>query len=295
MDTNRLRIAVQKSGRLAEKSFEILKAAGLKLRYSKNDLYCRVQNMDIDLLLIRDDDIPELVNNDVCDLGIVGGNVVAEFQARADEPENIRQVETLGFADCRLDLAVPKDWNYRGPQDLEGKVIATSYPALTKAFIGEHGLNTQVVEMSGAVELAPRLGIADLICDLVSTGATLEANNLKPVSTLYSSQAIMIGNLKPLNEAKQAVFARLLQRVRGVLASRENKYVMMNAPKASVPAISALLPGASAPTVIQLAGREDQVAIHAVCAEGVFWETMEKLRDVGASAILVLPIEKMMA
>ncbi|MEM9495819.1 MAG: ATP phosphoribosyltransferase [Pseudomonadota bacterium] len=295
MSNNRLRIALQKSGRLSEGSFELLKSCGLKVSRGKDKLYGRVRELAIDVLLLRDDDIPAFVADGACDIGIVGENVFEEERLSDGRERHAEAVMQLGFARCRLMTATPKEWREDGADALPGARIATSYPALTTAWLAREGIDARAVMMKGSVEVAPRLKIADAVCDIVSTGATLDANGLKPTATVFESQAIMIRNTAPFPREKQAVFDALMKRVQGVLTSRDAKYVMMNAPRSAIEAITAYLPGADAPTILELAGADDKVAIHAVCRESVFWDTLEELKKLGASAILVLPIEKMMA
>jgi len=294
MSRERLRLAMQKSGRLAEQSLDLLRSAGLTVNKGANELLYRIDNAPIDVLRVlrvRDDDIPTLVADGVADLGIVGLNVLEEREANARAP---REVMRLGFGRCALKLAAPEKASYAGPHALDGVRIATSYPHILARFLDARGVRAEIVHMHGAVEVAPRLGLAQVVCDLVSTGATLEANGLSAVETVMHSEAVLIESPRPIASALQADAARFVERVRGVTASRGAKYVMMNAPRAALPAISAILPGAGAPTVTPLAGDADAVAVHAVCQESVFWETLEKLKGAGASAILVLSIEKMM-
>lgn len=295
MSEQRLRIAIQKSGRLSDGSLDLLRNCGLTVSRGRDRLYGRVEEMPIDVLLVRDDDIPEFVADAACDIGIVGENVAEEDRLAAARPAHPETVRKLGFSKCRLMLAAPKEWAWDGPPSLAGKRIATSYPGLTRRFLAREGVEADAVTMNGSVEVAPRLRIADAICDIVSTGATLDANGLKPVATVFESEAVLIRNVAPFAAAKQSVFEAFLKRVDGVIDSREAKYVMMNAPRSAIAAITDVLPGAEAPTVLELAGVADKVAIHAVCRESVFWTTLEKLKSLGASAILVLPIEKMMA
>lgn len=295
MSDQRLRIAIQKSGRLSDGSFELLKNCGLTVSRGRDKLYGRVQELPIDVLLLRDDDIPAFVADDACDIGIVGQNVFEEERLNETHDAPALEVMRLGFAHCRLMLAAPKEWSFNGASMLDGRRIATSYPALTRVWLEREGVNARAVTMKGSVEVAPRLKIADAVCDIVSTGATLDANGLKPVATVFESEAILIRNAGAFSPEKQAVFEALLKRISGVLTSRDAKYIMMNAPRSAVAAITEFLPGADAPTVLELAGSPDKVAIHAVCRESVFWDTLEKLKALGASAILVLPIEKMMA
>jgi len=291
MSRERLRLALQKSGRLADSSLELLRSAGFTVIKGANELLYRIDNAPIDVLRVRDDDIPTLVADGVADLGIVGLNVLEEREAGARAP---REVMRLGFGRCALKLAVPEKAAYGGAYSLDGVRIATSYPHILSRFLEQNGVSAEIVTMHGAVEVAPRLGLAQVVCDLVSTGATLEANGLSAVETVMESEAVLIQTPKSIAADLQADAERFIARVRGVTASRGAKYVMMNAPRAALPAISAILPGAGAPTVTPLAGDADAVAVHAVCQESVFWETLEKLKSAGASAILVLSIEKMM-
>ncbi len=293
--TIRLRIAIQKSGRLSDGSFELLKNCGLKISRGKDRLYGRVQEMPIDVMLLRDDDIPEFVADDACDIGIIGENVFEESLLADNHDAPAVRVMPLGFARCKLMIAGPKEWEYNGADVLAGKRIATSYPGLTGAWLKREGVAARPVMMKGSVEVAPRLKVADAVCDIVSTGATLDANGLKPLATVYESEAVLIRNQKAFSPEKQAIFDALLKRINGVITSRDAKYVMMNAPRAAVDAITEYLPGVDAPTILDLAGQPDKVAIHAVCRESVFWDQLEELKKLGASAILVLPIEKMMA
>ena len=293
-----LRLAIQKKGRLADGSLDLLKRCGLTVSHGKDKLYARVEELPIDVLFVRDDDIPAFVGDGASDIGIIGQNVFEEQVLSGGETGSGifgEEVMKLGFSSCRLCLALPKGESYDGPKSLSGKRIATSYPGITQGWLKAEGVSARTVTMNGAVEIAPRLGIAEAICDIVSTGATLDANGLAPVETIYNSQAILIRTERALSPAKQAIYDSLLKRIRGVQESREAKYIMMNAPKSAVAAITEMLPGSDSPTILSLAGDEGKVAIHAVCRESVFWETLEKLKGLGASAILVLNIEKMMA
>ena len=294
----RIKIAVQKSGRLTDHSVHLLERCGLKLTQSKDQLFCYGENMPIDLLLVRDDDIPGLVSDDVCDLGIVGLNIVEEKRqgllGEGREPL-FKQVFELDFGHCRLSLAAPEGTGYRGPKSLENTKIATSYVGLLRKYLNKVGVNAEIVYFSGAVEIAPKLGRADYICDLVSTGSTLEANGLQELEVLLESEAVVIQTRARLSDEKQALVDRMLQRLDGVLQVRESKYIMLHAPRAALGRIRELLPGSEAPTVIPLDGADDKVAVHAVCRENVFWETLENLKSAGASSLLVLPVEKMLA
>ncbi|MGV9005760.1 MAG: ATP phosphoribosyltransferase [Brevundimonas sp.] len=287
----RLRIAVQKSGRLADRSLDLVRDAGLRVVKGNNDLLYRIENYPIDLLRVRDDDIPTFVADGVCDLGIVGENVLEEARNGGPTAEIIMP---LGFGRCTLKLAVPPTLDYAGPASLEGLRIATSYPKILRRYLDDRKINADIVVMRGAVEVAPRLKLAAAICDLVSTGATLEANGLMARETVLQSEAVLIRAPQPPEPGLQHLLDSIIERMSGVVSSQGAKYVMLNAPRSALDAITAILPGAGAPTVMPLSGRDDAVAVHAVCQEAVFWETLEKLKAAGASAILVLPIEKMM-
>ncbi len=294
----RLKIAVQKSGRLTENSLDLLVRCGLKYSRGKDQLMCYGENMPLDVLLVRDDDIPELVAEDICDLGIVGYNVIEERRlalASRGGTARFEEIQRLDFGRCRLALAVPQELPYQGLESLAGRRIATTYPAVLAAFLQERGITADIVTLSGAVEIAPRLGRADLVCDLVATGTTLAANHLREVATVLESQATLIRTPVALSEEKSAWLRRLLLRIDGVQQVRESKYIMLHAPRAALPQIQRLLPGSESPTVIPLEGCGDRVAVHAVCRENVFWETLEGLKAAGASAVLVLPVEKMLA
>jgi ATP phosphoribosyltransferase len=294
----RLKVAIQKSGRLTDHSLDLLARCGLKYSRGKDQLVCYGENMPLDVLLVRDDDIPDLVQEDVCDLGIVGLNVVEEqklaLAARGITPA-FEQLAMLDYGRCRLSIAAPEGTAYNGAQSLAGKRIATTYPHLLDRFLRERGITASVVTLSGAVEIAPRLGRADFICDLVSTGSTLVANHLREVEVVLESQAVILRTPVPLPEEKDAWVRRLLVRIDGVQQVKESKYIMLHAPRSALPAIRKLLPGSEYPTVIPLEGPGEKVAVHAVCRENVFWETLEALKAAGASAVLVLPVEKMLA
>lgn len=299
MDTKeqRIKIAVQKKGRLTDHSLDLLERCGLKFTQSKDQLFCYGENMPIDVLLVRDDDIPGLVSDDICDLGIVGLNVVEEKRLRLEEDGRealFDRVFDLEFGHCRLALAAPEDTPYEGLASLENRAIATSYTGLLNNFLNENSINASIEYFSGAVEIAPKLGKADFICDLVSTGGTLEANGLREVEVLFESEAVIIQTRAPLPQSKQDLVDRILQRLDGVLRVHESKYIMLHAPRSALPQIRELLPGSEAPTVMPLDGANDKVAVHAVCRENVFWETLENLKAAGASSLLVLPVEKML-
>ena len=291
--SDRLKIALQKKGRLADDSFALLKACGLRFSIRDGSLLTRVKNMPIDLLLVRDDDIPSFISNDAADIGIVGENVLVEEQLMGELDADIAM--RLGFSRCKLCLAAPERGSVKSSDDLAGTRIATTYPGVTARFLCERGIEAKLVEMKGAVELAPSIGVAESICDLVSSGATLEANGLAVFEIILNSEAALIRSSRTLSPEKADLLDRLMRRIEGVIKSSETKYIMLNAPKSKVSAITELLPGSDAPTVMPLAGNDDLVAIQAVCTETVFWETLEDLKALGARAILVLPIEKMMS
>ncbi|WP_114228563.1 MULTISPECIES: ATP phosphoribosyltransferase [Sphingomonas] len=293
VDAERLHIAIQKSGRLSELSRDLLRDAGLRIANGKNVLAARIENFPADLMFVRDDDIPTFVADGACEFGIVGQNVLNEF-ALAEREQRCEVIAELGFGRCTLKLAAPEGVTWGLPDSLAGQRIATTYPNILAAWLAARGIAAEVVKMNGAVELAPRLGIAGFICDLVSTGATLEANGLKAVETVLESEAVLIRTRRPIAAPKQAQAERLWKRLQGVIGTRDAKYIMLNAPSTALPAITRLLPGAEAPTILPLHGRPGHFAVHAVCQESVFWETLHDLKTAGASAILVLPIEKMM-
>jgi len=291
---SRLRVAIQKSGRLSERSLELLKNCGLRFARSKDKLFWYGQDFPVDVLLVRDDDIPRLLLDGVCELGIVGENIAREVMLERDESTGLNCLRKLGFGHCRLSLAVPENRVIDDISELAGLRVATSYPALTRSLLTERGIDTEIIELSGSVEIAPGLGTADAIADLVSTGSTLRANHLRELEELFRSEAALYATAQPLDEEKQELLDRLLRRLEGVLQAAESKYVMLHAPRDALDKITELLPGVEHPSIMPLEG-SDRIAIHAVCGETVFWEHLEALKAVGASAILVLPVEKMLA
>lgn len=288
---------MQKSGRLTDETERLFKSCGIKINENRDHLLAHAENMPIDILRVRDDDIPGLVMDHVVDWGIVGQNVLEEtaMQRKLDGLNtSYREVCKLKFGDCRLAIAVPQEQEWHGVKDLEGKKIATTYPHLLRRALSAQGVNFKSVLLTGSVEVAPRAGLADAICDLVVTGATLQANGLKEVETIYESQAVIIARDQELFPEKQATADRILTRLHGVLTAKEAKYIMMNAPRNKLKEITALLPGAENPSIIELEGDSERVALHVVSREKLFWETMESLKELGASSILVVPIEKML-
>ncbi len=285
MESENIRIAVQKSGRLSEESLKLFKACGIKFESGGSKLKTVSSNFPIEFLFLRDDDIPGYVEDGVADLGVIGENVLME---------HIRQVNVvkeLGFSKCRLSLAIPRNEQYTDLSYFEGKNIATSYPNLTNAFLAKQGINVTTHEISGSVEIAPSIGLAEAICDIVSTGGTLLSNGLKEVATVFQSQAVLIAS-KELNPEKQAILDKLLFRIDSVQRGQNAKYVVLNAKESDVANIKALLPGMKAPSIMPLA-ESGWVSIHSVISENDFWDIIEALREAGAKGILVLPIEKM--
>ncbi|WP_253656949.1 ATP phosphoribosyltransferase [Vibrio sp. Y58_MX_L22] len=297
MQTQRLRIAIQKKGRLSKESQALLKQCGVKFNVMGERLVVHSENMPIDLLLVRDDDIPGLIMDGVVDLGFIGENELEEVRLdrkALGEPCEFVQLRRLDFGGCRLSIAIDKDEEYNGPQDLAGKRIATTYPQLLKAYMDEAGVSFSTCMLTGSVEVAPRAGLADAIADLVSTGATLEANGLKEAEIIFKSKATLIQRTGEFDADKVALIEKLLTRMQGVQQAKESKYIMLHAPAEKLDQIKALLPGAEDPTVLPLSADKQKMAVHLVSSENLFWETMEQLKELGASSILVLPIEKMM-
>ena len=280
-----LRIAIQKSGRLYEDSVQLLKECGIELRNVKDRLRTVSENFPIEVFFLRDDDIPEYVEDGVADIGIVGQNVLAEKDRKVDT------VEALGFGKCRLSIAIPKAIEYKGIQSLEGKRIATSYPHLVKSFLAENKVTASIHEISGSVEIAPGIGLSDVIVDLVSSGGTLFMNGLKEAEIILESQAVLVAR-KNLDEEKMSILDKLLFRIRAVKKAKKSKYVLMNAPNDQLENIISLLPGMRSPTILPLA-KEGWSSVHSVLSEDKFWEIIEKLKAAGAEGILVVPIEKM--
>lgn len=277
-----LKIAIQKSGRLNEKSVQLLKNCGLDFENYKSSLITLASNFDLEILFLRDDDIPDYVEQGIADLGIVGENVIEESLAQ------VQYIQRLGFGKCTLKIAVPKDATYNSIKDLDNKSIATSYPNILNRFLKEHQINADIHSISGSVEIAPGLGLSDAICDIVSTGGTLKSNGLKPFADVCKSEAILIGRE---GIEQNPILIELLQRIQSVLRARETKYVVLNVEKTNLPKITELLHGVKSPTVVPLA-EEDWVAVHTVIPEEDFWGKINQLKAVGAQGIVVMPIEK---
>lgn len=280
-----LRIAVQKSGRLYEDSVQLLKECGIDLRNVKDRLKTVSENFPLEVFFLRDDDIPEYVEDGVADIGIVGQNVLEEKGRVVDT------VEALGFGKCRLSVAVPKAMEYGGVASLQGKRIATSYPQLVKKFLEINQITASIHEISGSVEIAPGIGLSDVVADLVSSGGTLFVNGLKEVEVILESQAVMVAN-KNISQEKKQLFEKLLFRIRSVKKAKRSKYVLMNVPNENLDQIIGLLPGMRSPTVLPLA-ESGWSSVHSVLSEDEFWDRIEKLRAAGAEGILVVPIEKL--
>lgn len=281
----KLRLAIQKSGRLHDDSIRLLKECGVDISNGVNKLKAEASNFPLELFFLRDDDIPQYVEDGVADIGFVGENVVYEKQKKVAVAEN------LGFGKCRLSIAVRKGEAYPNVQYLEGKKIATSYPVITQAFLKEQGVSAEIHEISGSVEIAPGIGLADAICDLVSSGSTLFMNGLKEVETILQSQAVLIKN-QQLTEAQEQLLARLIFRMQAVKKAKNNKYILLNAPNENLQQIISLLPGMKSPTVLPLA-EPGWSSVHSVLNENEFWDIIEQLKAAGAQGILVVPIEKM--
>ena len=284
---NRVKIAVQKSGRLSKDSLSILKKCGIEFSESSNKLFIKSTNMSIDLLMVRDDDIPKLVSQNIADLGIVGENVVKEKQL-SDSSLQLNTLLKLGFSKCRLSFAKPKEMNL---VEIQNKKIATSYPAIVKNYLDKKNIIAEIIEIHGSVELTPFVDISDIIVDLVSTGSTLESNNLTELETVMNSQAILIQS-KKFPSDKQSLINTIISRVNSVIEAKDSKYIMFNANTENAEELINLLPSAESPTVIPLADKS-KVAIHSVCKEDIFWNTIESLKSRGATSVLVLPIEKL--
>lgn len=280
-----LRIAVQKSGRLADKSRQILQECGINFQQNGGKLFSRAANFPLEILYLRDDDIPQYVEEGVAQLGIVGRNVILEKR------REVQEVRPLGFGKCRLSLAVPRDQSYLSLLDFQGRRIATSYPAILSSFLQDKGINAEIEVISGSVEIAPGIGLAGAICDLVSSGSTLLTNGLKEVETVLESEAVLIRH-RSFDVEQQRLLEKLLFRLDAVQKARTNKYILLNAPNASLERITAILPGMKSPTVMPLA-TPGWSTLHSVVAEDDFWNVIDALRDAGAEGILVLPIEKM--
>ena len=284
-NSNRLKIAIQKSGRLSEKSLALLKECGIQITTSPNALRAEASNFPLEILFLRDDDIPEYVQDGVADVGIIGENVMLE------KGKKLELVDRLGFAKCRLSLAVPRGTTYDNVSFFDGKRIATSYPKILADYFKEKNVNAEIHMISGSVEIAPSIGLSEGVCDIVSSGSTLLSNGLKEVETVLKSEAVLVAN-PDFNSEKRKNFEKLLFRIQSVKRSNRNKYILLNALKSKLEQIIAVLPGLKSPTVMPLADR-NWVSVHTVIHEDDFWEKIDALQEAGAEGILVIPIEKM--
>ncbi|MFN8714525.1 MAG: ATP phosphoribosyltransferase [Bacteroidota bacterium] len=281
----KLRIAIQKSGRLNDDSIRLLRECGIEFNNGQQKLKAEAHNFPLEVFFLRDDDIPQYVEDGVADIGIVGENVFLE------KGRKVKLVERLGFGKCRLSLAVPRNEKYKSIADLNGKRIATSYPQLLKRYLKKNKITAEIHEISGSVEIAPGIGLADAICDLVSSGSTLLTNGLREVEVVLQSEALLIGN-RNLNQEQLRILERLLFRLHAVRKARHNKYILLNAPDAQLPEIIKLIPGMKSPTILPLA-QKGWSSVHSVIDEDEFWDSIERLKAAGAQGILVVPIEKM--
>ncbi|HLN21344.1 MAG TPA: ATP phosphoribosyltransferase [Bacteroidales bacterium] len=282
---NVLKIAIQKSGRLSDNSKLLLEECGIKFSNGAGVLKTRARNFPVELLFLRDDDIPQYVEQQVADIGILGENMVEE------NGKDVNVIEQLGFAQCRLSLAIPREDKYTGLSYFSDKKIATSYPRILSSFLAKNNIKAEIEEISGSVEIAPGIGLADAVCDIVSSGSTLLTNGLHEVETILRSQAVIIGN-KSLDKEKLEILERLLFRIRAVKNAKENKYILLNAPESAIDKICSILPGMKSPTILPLA-QKGWCSMHSVVKEDEFWERIDQLRKAGAEGILVIPIEKM--
>ena len=280
-----LKIAIQKSGRLSENSKKLLEECGIKFSNGISVLKTSASNFPVEVLFLRDDDIPQYVEQQVADIGILGENMVFE------KNKDVDIIEKLGFANCRLSLAIPKEEKYTGPQYFMNKKVATSYPRILSDFLRKNNITAEIEEISGSVEIAPGIGLADAICDIVSSGSTLLTNGLHEVETILKSQAVIIGN-KNLDGGKKEILAKLIFRIRSVINAKENKYILLNAPEAAIEKICSILPGMKSPSIIPLVNK-GWYSLHSVVKEDQFWDRIDQLREAGAEGILVIPIEKM--
>lgn len=281
----KLRIAIQKSGRLSESSLKLLKECGIDIDNGLNKLKAEASNFPIEIFFLRDDDIPQYVEDGVADIGIVGENVLLE------KNKDLKVVEKLGFGKCSLSLAIPKDQKYKSIQDLNGKRIATTYATILSKYLKAQKIKAEIHEISGSVEIAPSIGLADAICDLVSSGSTLFTNGLKEVEVVLKSEAVLVSG-KKLNKDQQLILNKLLFRLNAVRKAKNNKYILLNAPNKKLDAICKILPGMKSPTILPLVDK-GWSSVHSVVEENQFWEIIEKLKAEGAQGILVVPIEKM--
>jgi ATP phosphoribosyltransferase len=281
----RLKVAIQKSGRLSEESFQLLKECGIRFESSSNSLIVPSRNFPLDVLYLRNSDIPQYLEDGVADVAIIGENTLVEAG------RSIKNELQLGFSKCRVSIAIPKGESYSGIGDLNGKKLATSYPNTVNAFLLKSGIKVEIHQISGSVEIAPSLGLADAICDIVSSGSTLFTNGLKEVEVLFSSEACLASS-PAIDQEASAILNKLLFRVKSVMEARNKKYVLLNAPNEKIEQITSILPGMKSPSIIPLA-QSGWSSLHSVIDEGQFWEIIDQLKQAGAQGILIAPIEKM--
>lgn len=294
---DRLRIAIQKSGRLSDASLELLAQCGLRFRRSRDKLFCFGETLPVDLLLVRDDDVPGMIADGVCDLGIVGRNVLGEqiLAAACEGPSPFSELRSLGFGRCRLSIAVPEAFDFIDARQFAGKRIATTYPNLLGGWLRDRGVEASVVGLSGSVEIAPRLGTADFICDLVSSGATLAANQLREVAVVMESEAVLAAGTDRPGAERGELIDMLLRRVDGVVQARVSKLVMWHSPRSALAEIQRLLPNGQQATVTPIEGLDNEVAVQAICNDAITWQHLEDMKRAGARQMLVLPLEQMLA
>ncbi len=295
VNADRLRIAVQKSGRLSETSLGLLRRAGLVFRASRDHLFLYGETLPIDVLLVRDDDIPGLLVEGSCELGIVGRNVLAEQRLANRDAAPPSELLPLGFGACRLSIAIPQDGPLQQVADLDGRRIATSYPALLADWLANQGIKAEVVLLNGSVEIAPRLGKADAICDLVSSGATLAANQLRELVPVFQSEAVLALAPGERSPARSMQIERLRDRIAGALSGDDARLVLLQAPRSALPDITRLLPASHPPSVLGLDGRPDDIALQVLCRSTLDWPQLEELKRLGAHAVMVLNVERMLA
>lgn len=291
-DQQRLRIALQKSGKLSDGSIQLLNKCSFNIKPAKNHYLVKSNELDTDFLMVRDDDIPGFIDSGVADIGIMGENLFVEYDLEHPD-NNLQIIARLEFATCRLSIAVKAQSDIKQFSDLEGKTIATSYPETLRDYLAKHKVNANIIVMHGSVELAPKIGIADAICDLVSTGTTLKENDLVEMQVLLQSEAILVGH-KNMSSTVKAKVGELVFRFQSVINVRNSKYIMLHINKSALPQLIKLLPGCEAPTILELQGHPEKAAVHVVSEEKHLWDTINKLKSIGAGSILVLNIEKMM-
>ena len=285
LDRKNLKLAIQKEGRLTSETLEFLRSSGLEFESYKQKLFSLCRNFPLEILYVRDDDIPDYVEKGIVDLGIVGQNILSEKKSK------VKKLLSLKYGFCSLVIGVPKESTINSIKSLNGKTLATSYPESTKEFLKENGISADIVRISGSVEIAPALGVAQAIVDLTSSGSTMALNDLRQLTKIYDSEAVLVANKKALENGRKVLVDKLMTRFNGVLAAKNYKYIMMNAPEDILPEVIKIVPGLKSPTIAPLA-KKGWISIQTVIKEDVFWETIEKLKEAGAQGIIILPIEK---